>query len=396
MSQTWVEADERAGCVVRFVGGARQKYSSYLISGFAELAQRHALDFHFADRADRCRILGAADADFGALSMYELAGEYGNLLFCVDGYDGAGHINVAALERCQGYFKINHCPRTLERLTDLSTHLRRKIHPINPGFPVRIPILPQLRHRLSDLASGHGLAEIRAAAGFFRDNRPIGWLRRLRRAQRTHDVHFVVPYYEDGHRELNEFRGELIRALRLERRLRAVAGFFAGAGNGGMPPRYRDLVVPRTSRADHLAALARTHIAIYVRGTHDCLSFKLAEYLSLGLPIIGQIPRSNLDQLSRIPAFEHQFAFETPEAIVRAAVELVAEPERVEGYARSNAAAFDRLLSPVATAASLMERLTAPGAKRPGRHALDFGLRVPDGVDGGGDWGQAFRIEERV
>ena len=94
----------------------------------------------------------------------------------------------------------------------------------------------------------------------------------------THDSFFEMVHYGQGHHDaVREMRFELVKALRKENRIEAVAGLFSAEK---LPLPYAEYQVKRSSRDLYLRNLARSRVLIYMRGPHDSISFKFGEMMA--------------------------------------------------------------------------------------------------------------------
>jgi len=108
---------------------------------------------------------------------------------------------------------------------------------------------------------------------------------------------------------------------------------------------------------DYFRHLARSKVAIYVRGPHDGISSKLGQLLAMGKPIIGQTISNNKELYYQNPFFKEQFAYDDPEEIAGNVNELLKNPEKAALYAKANANTFDTKFSPEITVSNFIERL---------------------------------------
>jgi hypothetical protein len=178
----------------------------------------------------------------------------------------------------------------------------------------------------------------------------------------------VMLYYDQSHhREQSRFRTQVMRALAERRHLKTSVGFVS---RNPLPRDAADLKHPRLDMWTYLEQLARSKVAIYVRGPHDGISSKFGQLMALGKPIVGQSLANNRERLYGFPSIERQFAFDEPEALVARVDDLLQQPEELDRLARSNATIFDRYLNPKAIVTELLSFLdgalvcTDPGQVR--------------------------------
>ena len=116
-------------------------------------------------------------------------------------------------------------------------------------------------------------------------------IRQLRNSQKDLDIFFVVTFYnQEKHSAYNEFRYQIMKEIREDRNIRSVVGVVS---HEKLPSKYAEFQVEPYSLREYLSRIAKARVAIYVRGLHDCLSFKFGQLLSLGMPIVGQRIRNN-------------------------------------------------------------------------------------------------------
>ena len=183
---------------------------------------------------------------------------------------------------------------------------------------------------------------------------PLSYFTKLRSTPKQYDIHFVVSYWGPVHEEANEFRLELMERLHRVPGLKVFTGF---ASKEPLPGRFEKYRTEFTDLRTHLRRLARSRIAVYVRGMHECLSYKFAQHLGLGLPVVGQ--RLVMDQawLCELPHFEAQYAYDDAAALVARIAELVERPEEQAALGAANARTFDTCLTPAACMGQALARI---------------------------------------
>ena len=117
-----------------------------------------------------------------------------------------------------------------------------------------------------------------------------------------------------------------------------VGGTVGFACDRPMPPDFEKYRVAKLRQRPYLRTLARARLAIYQPGIIESISFKLGQYLALGLPMIGTRPRRQVDRILAMPGLADQLAFETPVEIAVACRSLLDDPDRLASYSASNAA----------------------------------------------------------
>ena len=181
-------------------------------------------------------------------------------------------------------------------------------------------------------------------------------LKKLRGTRESLDVFFVTSYYPGpNHAPAMEFRYRLMQELD-GRGLRdsSVYGF---ASRKEIPQPFGRYSMPWFSLSEYLRTVARSRLAVYVRGLWHCVSFKFGEYLALGMPVVGQSLANNVDGLADLPHFDEQFAFDEPREIALQAGALLRQRERRTALAESNARVFDTVLSPETVTADALDVL---------------------------------------
>ena len=166
---------------------------------------------------------------------------------------------------------------------------------------------------------------------------------------------FVVRFYDhETHSADNEFRYQIMKEIQQYPDIRSVVGF---ASHENIPNKYADFQVTPYSLREYLSRIAKARVAIYVRGLHNCLSFKFGQLLSLGMPIVGQTIHNNKDNIMNTDYFDEQFAYDDPKAIVRGAIGLLKNPEKQVALSVSNASVFDIKFAPKAVVADILTHL---------------------------------------
>jgi hypothetical protein len=293
----------------------------------------------------------------------ERAGE--QFYFCVDAGDHAvfsrekdkvyyGY-NLPLLEKVKYYFKVNYRSDVVLSNSKLN-HFSKKIIPLPAVYPSYIRELWRfIPYSLSDwhndTARSISLRRIKDIYNLAR-NRSLG----IYRAQiKEIDVFFVVNFYPNNKMvEENEFRYELICKLREAKNIKSITGF---ASNGSLPERYSNAQVARFRMNNYYKVLSRSRIGLYVRGVHECLSFKLGPLFELGLPVIGQKLLSNRDLFYNDPIISEQFNYDTVDEIIRGISYALAQNETLDRWAKHNAWFFDSNMSPKAMSALILRHI---------------------------------------
>jgi hypothetical protein len=242
------------------------------------------------------------------------------------------------------YFKVNFSQHLVDNDPGLNAYAS-KILPAAPFFPVATQAL---RFRLPRLrpypAASWGAQDVLLR---FKGNvrmRSLQQLLKLRQCTKTHDVFFVSRYYAQAHHApWMEFRYEIMREIRQQAGIHSVCGFVGGSD---LPRKFADLRMPKLSFARYMRCLAAAKMAVYVRGLHDCVSFKFSESLALGLPIVGQSVANDVEVVLRSGQLREQLRFDTPTDIAARVGELLANDEELARLGAESVRLFDAHLSP--------------------------------------------------
>jgi len=338
------------------------RYASYVLVGL--LHNREHLGYELTITRRRPPILRDCASWDAWRSELRHVGVFGveigdcTIPFCVDFRDSCrpdSGYSLPLLERVSCYFKLNHNAEAIEGVPYLREH-RQKIIPIPLVFPIqagrRRDLLPRVFPNQRD---GWGTKDCVRRALALADGMCLEEMRRLRGCDKDLDVFFVMRHYPEHRDYTNEFRCRIVEALASCREIRSVAGVVGAARRlpGGSMQRRR-----RYSLRTYLRNLARARIAVYVRGTWDCVSFKLGQYLCLGLPIVGQPIANNSEVFCRFDSFDEQFAYEEPGAIVSEVRKLLKDPDRMTRLGNANARVFDTQLAPEHVAAGILRTVT--------------------------------------
>ena len=286
----------------------------------------------------------------------QIAGE--QYYFCIDARDssrvdsGMGY-HLPLLEKVRYYFKVNYNSEAIENDPRLKK-FRDKIIPAYPNCPLRIPHFYQLLPRITPCkAVDWTLPNVRNRLKRLYSMLSLEKFRKLRGIERDLDVYFALTHYGQSHGNSNQTRYEIIRGLKEHPGINGIVGFFC---ESELPALYDGLQLDDARQEDYLSTLARGKIGIYVRGPHECISFKFLELLALGKPIVGQKILNNQDLFYSNEHFDEQFCFEEPGEIVERVAELLAKPEQLAILGESNARVFDTRFVPESCVADILEK----------------------------------------
>lgn len=256
------------------------------------------------------------------------------------------------LEKVSFYFKVNYNPEFVATDPEVSRY-REKIIPLSPSFPIRVPrIWPFLPFALPIGADRKGIRRPRERMNHLTQIPSLDMFRNWRKVEPDLDVFFILYYYGKSHHSpMVEYRNRIMMELAKHTHLKTVIGFVC---NGEMPPEFEALRQQPFGMMEYLEQVARSKVAIYVRGPHDGISSKFCQLLSMGKPIVGQTIANNREILYRNRFFDQQFAYDDPKALVDRIVELLKQPDELAALAQSNAETFDRHLTPEAAISGLL------------------------------------------
>ena len=356
-------------------------YMSLFLNGFHEFSRCQGYTFQVKRSApdflkdeqfsisqsliDRTGLRDAAGVVLNTTGLFKVKSAGSEFFFCLDAGDHAELVrtddgvyygyNLPLLEKVRYYFKANYNSRVINGTPALCKYAH-KIVPIPLVYPVAVhnclSYLPDRFPRC--LLPGSGSLGLRRLKELVHLS-TMGDLKKHRVRHKDLDTFFVVGYYGDeAHRDENEFRYELIAKLRETTNLNALTGF---ASRNELPGKYEDFRVDRFSLNQYLKSCARSKVGIYVRGVHQCLSFKLGALLEMGLPIIGQCIVNNEEFFYNQPLFDQQFAYEEPDDMVKNLKKLLADPHRLSEWSASNSSFFDTKLAPNFLVNSVLETI---------------------------------------
>jgi len=340
-------------------------HSSYFLDGLSKNQREYNYRLAVSKGTPKFLLGTALDQDWQkslfAISVFKASFGGDEFFFCIDTLDSAlreeGY-NIPLLKEVDFYFKVNYNATAIKN--DRVLHkLSQKIFPTTPFCPLGIPgIWKYFPRILSNANTGWTFQDAKARIKRLPNLQNLDQLRAMRSAPKHIDVFFVMEYYaNDLHPEVTKMRHQIVSALLDNPRISTVAGLIS---NRGLPEEFAHLRIERFSQKTYFELLASSKLAIYVRGPHDCLSFKLAEYLALGKPIVGQKLLNNTRTLNQHPHFSEQFAYEDAESIVAQIEYLIQQPEKLEVLAKSNAEVFDAHLTPKTAVSNILDQIISP------------------------------------
>jgi len=293
------------------------------------------------------------------LGLFEFKNGNNNFFFCIDrcdhssNYMNEGYI-IPILDIVKYYFKTNYNANSIDNDFSIKK-FKDKIIPIGPSFPLYIDNMIKFMPRIIPGSNNNWtFKESKERLNLMFRNPRLDYLKRLRNTETDLNVFFVMPYYP-MHKLLNEFRFEVMKALEATVKTKVIVGF---APTQKLPDNHQYFVQPAVyEMRDYFRHLARSKVAIYVRGPHDGISSKLGQLLAMGKPIIGQTISNNRELYYQNPFFKEQFAYDDPEEIARNVHELLKNSEKAALYAKANANTFDTKFSPEITVSNFIDKL---------------------------------------
>jgi hypothetical protein len=333
-------------------------YASFYLSGFHQNQEHWGYKFVVTKSPPPPLLNSRAVEEWAdglrAVCVFRVSGPDGDFYFCIDTLDRREGCHLPLLEEVRFYFKVNFDSAVVGTDANLRAHTT-KIIPVLPFFPTRTPRLLPYLPRITPCKAIHWTT--RHAVLRCRDLREIPSLKTitsLRHQKKELDVFFVVHFYsQERHQEANEFRYHIMKAIQRNRHLSSRVGFQGST----LPSKYRELKQPRLNLREYLASVSKSRVGIYVRGLHDCVSFKFGQLLAMGMPIAGQTIRVNTDSIMNNSYFGIQFAYDEPERIADRVAELLSRPEELAMLGAANARTFDAKFAPGATVNRMLEFL---------------------------------------
>jgi hypothetical protein len=293
-----------------------------------------------------------------SICIFKFKNKNREFYFCIDLRDcyesdpkiGKGY-HLPLLEMVKYYFKVNYNIDAIQADPNLKIN-KNKILPIFPFFPVRttkiFPYLPS-KTILREMGIWTSLDQIKRIKNLY-NILSLKQMKRMRNYRKDFDIFFVMNYYHNEvHQIDNEYRYQLMKEI-LKSSKNTIVGF---TSNDKIPGKFGELQLKRYSLKEHLTNLARSKVGIYVRGVHNCISFKFGQFLCLGLPIVGQTICNN-PNIMKFNFFKEQFSINDPVEIVQKANELLSMPEKMIAVGQSNANVFDNHFTPQAVVSDML------------------------------------------
>ena len=345
--------------------GCHLSFSSYFILGLQEFSEAHAMRFDLrSPRSPRdfSTLISRVGPDYRpSILLVRYSTGPATVFAAIDTADSSNPAFQYSYRRdvlpfVDIYFKANLDRESLKRDSFLRQY-DQKIFDLPFSFMVK-------PHRAAEVLTATSMRTGIAAtlAGFvdavrtFRTMTPLSYFDKVRDRKKIRDFTFLVTYYDHpDHKHINEYRLELIRKLREDPSLNGIAAFASRASTPAAYSPYTLGVIPLRKL---LNMYAESRVAIYVRGLHDCLSFKLGQYLALGMPIAGQNILLDNHFAQSIPNLDAQFNCASPDDIVRNLKMLLnSPPGTTAAIGRANLEYFKNHTSPIRTAEHIVSTM---------------------------------------
>ena len=269
----------------------------------------------------------------------------------IDLADQPALFHMPDLERADVYFKRSYWPDEVARLPE---HLRGKLRPFGLNNPA---IRPRSALQVLGARRGNGLSRLAS------DARQLLALPRPSAFQCEPNVpaeprvFFQTQLWEPRHNgeeaeEINQERANLVLALR--------AAFGPRFMGGVIPTDFAKAHFPNltTSLPSSMRAyprLLRTPlIAIYSRGLHQSVAFKMSEYLAASRCIVGHRPTAELP--APLLDGSHFLGFSTADECIAQCEQLLARPNEAAEMRRANWEYYRANVEPSAHLLSILER----------------------------------------
>jgi hypothetical protein len=352
--------------IITYYDFAEIGYSSYFVNGFAENAGAYRYRFRVSRRMPSILqpLIGGQPyrtiCFCICLFSANLNGE--KFFFCIDTHDSAKSCHQSGpgyhlplLAEMKYYFKLNYNGGEIEKDSRLRQH-KGKIFPTTVCFPIAIA-RPDLFLRAIFCRTRGQWDPVNAKKRVTSliQSPSLKHLRNLRNSRKVLDIFFVNHCYGESHPDVDLFRCKVIDEIRKHSDLNAITGF----SKVTIRRRNHSLQLgpygcERYRKRKYLRNLANAKIGIYVRGTHNCTSFRFGELQALGLPIVGQPLANNQELFYNIPNWSRQFSFETPSEIVGEIRRLLKRPDEISYLSKMNGMIFDTRFTPKAVVSDIL------------------------------------------
>lgn len=286
------------------------------------------------------------------------ANDLGQRHIAIDLSDQRDLIDRTILDTVDTYFKRSFCPHSL---SSLPADQRAKVEPFGLNNPA-ISVGAALRLLWSRLGTGRSLRGIAA------DFRQLLALPAPRQFECPPDevaeeiVLFqtrVWPERDSLTIAINDERAALVRTLRQAFGQRFIGGLlptpFARA-------QYADLITPFPYSMRYYPQLVRRAlVAIYSRGLHESVAFKMSEYLGASRCIVGHAPTTILPE--PLVAGRNYLPFADPEECVAQCQRLLAHKDEAIAMRKANWAYYQSNAEPAAQMLRVLRCAFEPTAR---------------------------------
>lgn len=332
-------------------------YSSFYITGFQSLlGNDFRLSHKFPDFLKGETYISHRSKLLGVLLLFD---DDQDAWFVIDTRDGCREqsYHIPLLEKVDFYFKVNFNEGEMVKSQVLSTY-KSKIISLPPFFPILpekgINLKPKL---LPEKHVGWTAQEVFKRCKALKNIMTLSQIFDLRYEHKSKDIFFVMTYYEnEKHSDDIDLRYKLMTLLKNDSEIDSSVGFIS---KGKLPPKYKGLQIPKFSFQEYMKNLASSRLGIYVRGLHQCLSFKMSEQLALGLPVCGQKFSNSIDLLKCLPKFLDQYQYETAEDIYSGIKTLLGDTEKMTTLRQNNMDVFDKSLNSKTVCKTILEKIRA-------------------------------------
>lgn len=339
-------------------------HGSSIVSGLVELARRREIKL-------RLRRSPNFDPQHDGIVLLDLRHPAkGSRRVAIDLSDLADHFSMPMLEDSDVYFKRSFLSPIVRALPSAS---RERVIPFGLNFaaisqsaiPTHIRIATLL---LTDSIGRLGLRHGPSALRTFRTNcRRVFGIPAARIFESSEPPERTAPDQTvllqtriwppepspENLQAVNAERIALVRALRKEFGNHFIGGIVAdGFSRSNCPPEA--LVHQGTNRWEYAGSLRRATIGVYVRGLHDSMAFKMAEYLAAGLCIVSEPLKHELP-VPLVAGLNH-LVFHTPEECAAQCRRLASRPEESTRMRAANREYYRRWVAPKSSVANLLRR----------------------------------------
>jgi hypothetical protein len=287
-------------------------------------------------------------------------------LACIELWDANNYFARAALDRCDVYFKRSFHPA---RVSELPSHLRDKVVPFGLNYCCCDARTKGtlVCHRGMRLLPASLRSPLEVVSWAKEDVNPFKQFL----LSPAPDAFEIMPdkpaepvillqtrLWEPGgtdaaHLErINEERVALVRLLRKEFQDRFIGGLVP---TDHAKRAYPELVTSLSTRRSNYASLiGRCLVCIYVRGVHDSIAFKLAEYFAasrciIAEPLVNEVPAPLVEGVNFL-------GFSTPEGCLAACLNILEDTVLQRRMRHANHAYYSQHVEPRAHMVNLLVR----------------------------------------